>query len=109
MGATRPFRAPRLVPQDAGFQRAPVQIKGTQKGDLMALGGLVGVNGTHLPGLVFKAHRRLYHSTLGSRVIKKRRPAEAVADVSLAHARRDGALCLQALYIYTYTYMYIYK
>ena len=26
-------------------------------------------------GLVFKAHRRVYHSTLGSRVIKKRREA----------------------------------
>ena len=26
-------------------------------------------------GLVFKAHRRLYHSTLGSRVIKKKEPS----------------------------------
>ena len=30
-------------------------------------------------GLVFKAHRLLYHSTLGSRVIKKRREASASA------------------------------
>ena len=26
-----------------------------------------------LRGLVFKAHRRLYHSTLGSRVVKKKK------------------------------------
>ena len=30
-------------------------------------------NGDEEPGLVFKAHRLLYHSTLGSRVIKKRK------------------------------------
>jgi len=29
--------------------------------------------GTNLEGLVFKAHRLVFHSTLGSRVIKKKK------------------------------------
>ena len=36
-------------------------------------------------GLVFKAHRWLYHSTLGSRVIKKKNQAERGA----VHAKRQ--------------------
>jgi len=32
-------------------------------------------------GLVFKAHRLLYHSTLGLRVINKEDPGEAEADL----------------------------
>ena len=43
---------------------------------------LVGVHGGglqgYLGGLVFKAHRWLYHSTLGSRVIKKKKYLRAV-------------------------------
>ena len=34
-------------------------------------------------GLVFKAHRLLYHSTLGSRVIKKKRMAGTPEDMDL--------------------------
>jgi len=32
-------------------------------------------------GLVFKAHRRVYHSTLGWRVIKKKKKALRLRDV----------------------------
>ena len=45
-------------------------------------------------GLVFKAHRPLYHSTLGSRVIKKKHQemglpekADVVTDLDLAEVR----------------------
>ena len=34
-------------------------------------------------GLVFKAHRLLYHSTLGSRVVTKRRRRESVRRLNL--------------------------
>jgi len=42
-------------------------------------------------GLVFKAHRLLYHSTLGLRVIKKRRRSDAVQDVlpRVLHKERE--------------------
>jgi len=46
--------------------------------------GFRGVGLRFRGGLVFKAHRRLYHSTLGSRVIKKREtPATARQRVSV--------------------------
>ena len=34
--------------------------------------------GEEEPGLVLKAHRRVYHSTLGSRVIKKKKNLDGV-------------------------------
>jgi len=53
-------------------------------------------------GLVFKAHRRLYHSTLDLRVIKQRRR-------SYRRTRRSsgGACLLPASYIYIYIYIYV--
>ena len=36
-------------------------------------GGDRGHANPNLPGLVFEAHRLVYHSTLGSRVIKKKK------------------------------------
>jgi len=45
-------------------------------------------------GLVFKAHRFLYHSTLGLRVMKKKIKRVAPADSpNLANARRRAATC----------------
>ena len=48
-------------------------------------------------GLVFKADRLLYHSTLGSRVMKKKREEEAYTGKTAASAKsfqsaRDGSL-----------------
>ena len=41
-------------------------------------------------GLVFKAHRLLYHSTLGSRVIKKKKKAPCIANrAESGRATRD--------------------
>ena len=34
--------------------------------------------GFHLPPVVFKAHRHVYHSTLGSRVMKKKKRSESI-------------------------------
>ena len=39
-------------------------------------------------GLVFKAHRSLYHSTLGSRVIKKKKKALACNEASCSYTPR---------------------
>ena len=47
-------------------------------------------------GLVFEAHRRLYHSTLGSRVIKKK-------------ASEPTAPRFATVYIYIYIYIYVYQ
>ena len=45
-------------------------------------------------GLVFKAHRLVYHSTLGLRVIKKKKKVTGVgsvaADVPLRHLREES-------------------
>jgi len=42
-------------------------------------------------GLVFKAHRWLYHSTLGLRVIKKRKVCESFCEgVGFGIVLRDG-------------------
>jgi len=51
---------------------------------MMGRRGLVRINVKRFRGgLVFKAHRSLYHSTLGSRVIKKKKKRRLV----LAHDR----------------------
>jgi len=50
--------------------RLVIEIKAIEKDDVIPLGGRV-VSPSDRGGLVFKAHRWLYHSTLGSRVIKK--------------------------------------
>ena len=54
-------------------------------------------------GLVFKAHRRLYHSTLGLRVIKKKH-----LDAFLGRVVESAEGCGPGEYIYTYIYIYIY-
>jgi len=57
-------------------------------------------------GLVFKAHRWLYHSTLGSRVIKKKKKGadrNRVGDgVRRARARGAGPASSSDIYIYIY-------
>ena len=42
VSANHPYQLPCLVPQVAGFRRTPVLIRGTKKGELVLLGGLVG-------------------------------------------------------------------
>ena len=72
-------------------------------------------------GLVFKAHRLVYHSTLGLRVIKKKKeePGRPRFEPTIDHARwrhilsSDGNVCGLMVYInytctYTYTYPHIY-
>ena len=63
----------------AGIRRRVAHIKAIGKDDLLPLRGVVGgtwssrnVN-RFRGGLVFKAHRLVYHSTLGLRVIKKKK------------------------------------
>ena len=68
-------------------------------------------------GLVFEAHRLLYHSTLGLRVIKKKSRCVTVPR-SIGHAirvcyscrgRRGASLSSDTVsYIYIYMYIYIY-
>ena len=69
-------------------------------------------------GLVFKAHRLLYHSTLGLRVIKKEKKGfeclvGGVEDddcvARRAHLRNlPTYICIYNLYIYIHIYIYIY-
>jgi len=54
-------------------------------------------------GLVFKAHRWLYHSTLGSRVIKKKKDGGALcprleAEMAVADVGRDARALPQHLH-----------
>ena len=65
------IKSPFARPQVAGIRQPRVQIKGMHQGDSLPRLGLVGVAGTRR-GLVFKAHRPVYHSTLGSRGIKRK-------------------------------------
>ena len=51
-------------------------------------------------GLVFKAHRRLYHSTLGSRVIKKMVPFP-ISDLMSGRVELEEWLQLLALILST--------
>ena len=44
-------------------------------------------------GLVFKAHRLLYHSTLGSRVIKKKKKSTTCDETSGKELRAKVLLC----------------
>ena len=74
------FRVPAFVPQISGsVVRISVPGFGMSRGRRFrrARGGLrsrpqTTPRGSPVRGLVFKAHRWLYHSTLGSRVIKKK-------------------------------------
>ena len=60
-------------------------------------------------GLVFKAHRLLCHSTLGSKVIKKKRREDARGGTSLSEHAREAqhVRSRPSIYIYRYTHMYI--
>ena len=66
-------------------------------------------------GLVFKAHRLLYHSTLGLRVIKKKRellqcdvPKGSVLENVVAVRRSKDIYIYNIICIYIYIYIYIY-
>ena len=71
-------------------------------------------------GLVFKAHRPLYHSSLGLKVIKKKKrrwsplqglgtPAlSAGRRLAVSHGKRDLLCGLGFGYMYIYIYIYIY-
>jgi len=50
-------------------------------------------------GLVFEAHRLLYHSTLGLRVIEKKKRADLVEDRDLPHQELE--LCTLLLTVLT--------
>ena len=51
-------------------------------------------------GLVFKAHRLLYHSTLGSRVIEKEKmPDLGVQDASMSPVARESEFFIDNLLV----------
>ena len=66
--------------------------------------GNEGVRG----GLVFKAHRLVYHSTLGWRVIKRREYLHAVGSASPRGESRRRRIYTY-IYICIYIYIYIYE
>ena len=60
-------------------------------------------------GLVFKAHRWLYHSTLGSRVIKKKKAPPRIEEVVTAVVEVEVVAVLFLYYYYLYfCYCYYY-
>jgi hypothetical protein len=57
---------------------------------MVILGGWVFLM-SEVPELVFKARRLLYHSTLGSRVVKKKKKVPAACDAPLFALRASTA------------------
>ena len=60
-------------------------------------------------GLVFKAHRFMYHSTLGSIVMKKKKRYRGESGGGCAGGgggARAGRVIYTSIYIYIYIYMY---
>ena len=88
--STAPGRCTKFSIQDQLFRRNVKQLRG---------------------GLVSKAHRLLFHSTLGSRIIKKKKNLGAGSrplDAGRSPATSCSATPRLTLHIYIYTYIYTY-